>query len=99
MRLDDQEAGVRTIGTNLKTVGCATGDHNVVTLVIGKQAEVGLQYSLSIMDKVDLITFSVAIKVVHGHCGLGYSQGYVLVEHEYLASQHGISSASQFCRF
>src|SRR5690348_9753250 len=67
MSLNREEARSGTIVSNIETEGCATRDHDVVSLVIGKQTEVGLKHSMPLVDKVNQVRIAVAIEVVHIH--------------------------------
>jgi len=95
MCLDDEEASFRAIVPNAETKSCAPRDNDIVSLVVGQQAEICLQHSNSIVDKVDLVTFRIAVVVVHGNCGLRDSQCDILIEHQHLTTQYGIATARQ----
>src|SRR5207247_5804127 len=93
MRLYDEEASIRAIVPNAETKSCATRDNDIVSLVIGQQAEVCLQHSLPVVDKVDLVTLCIAVVIVHSYGRLRDSQRDVLVEHQHLAAQYGVTTA------
>src|SRR5215467_2757885 len=95
MRLNYQEARIRAIFAHFETIGCAAGDDDVVALMIREKAKIGFNYALPVVDKVDLVTFAIAIKVVHAERRSNYGQGNVLVEHQWLTSKNGVTARRQ----
>src|SRR5215469_3573001 len=95
MRFDDQEACIRRVLPNLKTESRPTRNDNIVSFVIRQQAKVCLEHTVPVMDKVNLVTFAIAIKVMHLLCWPRHGKRHVLVKEQNLASQDGITAGRQ----
>ena len=61
--------------------------------MVGQQTKVGLQRTVPVVDKVDLVALGIAEEVVHRFCGTGHAKGHVFVKHEHLATLHSIAAA------
>src|SRR5579875_1639722 len=94
--LDGQETVLRAIAGEAESIGGAARDDDVVALVIGQQAEVGFDDAMPIVDKVHLVTFAVAIKVVHRLSWAHDANGHVMVKHQDLTAQHGIAAGREW---
>src|SRR5438105_5710953 len=82
MRFDHKQARIGTVFGKLETIGRATRNDDVIAFVIGEQTKVGLQRTMSIMNKVDLVALGVAEEVVHRLGGARHAESYVFVKHE-----------------
>src|SRR5260370_10285478 len=95
MRFNDQETCIRRVLPDLKTKGRPTRNDDIVSFMIGQQAKVCLKHTMPIMDKVNLVTFAIAIKVTHLLCWPRHGKRHVLVKQQHLASQDSITTGRQ----
>src|SRR5260370_42653153 len=99
MRFNDQETCIRRVLPDLKTEGRPTRNDDIVSFMVRQQAKVRLKHTMPIMDKVNLVTFAIAIKVTHLLCWPRHGKRHVLVKQQHLPSQDSITTERQRASF